>query len=69
MWKCQWMQAVCGSWKHCKNFEGTISKSFKCLECTLHKILNYVVDISDNFKGWEKKKKDSLLETGTKAEI
>ena len=45
---------MCGSWEHCKNFEESISKSFKFLELTLHRILNYVVAGSENLKEWEK---------------
>lgn len=51
MWEWQWNEAVCRSWKHCNIFEGNITKSFKCLEYALCRILNYMVAGSENLKG------------------
>lgn len=30
-----------GSWKNCKDFEESISESLKCLEYTVHRILDF----------------------------
>lgn len=54
MWEWLRNQAVCRSWKHCKNFEESVDENFKCFECTIRTILNFVEAGSEDLKEWEK---------------